>query len=766
MKCLLIIATCFACIPSWGFAATVSSLFARGYTVIPEPQKVSLGVGDFTFGEGWRLQLDNSVASNDVAVEALRDDLFTRFSLALNPSGRPVGVLSLRISPGTVQVGNAADRDKGKLANQAYQMELDNHSIKITANASTGLFYGVETLIQLIKPRAGALWLPQGTIQDWPDLQLRQIYWDDAHHLDRIDELKRALRQAAFYKINGFAIKLEGHFQYKSAPAVVEPYALSPAQLQELTNYGLRYHVQLIPYLDGPAHIAFILKHPEYAKLREFPESNYELCVTNPDSYKLLDGMFQDLLDANKGVDYFYLSTDEPYYLGLAHNSQCNEAERAQQLGSVSKLFVEFAAKAGGYLNDRGRKVIFWGEYPMKADDISSLPPFLINGEVYGPEFDRAFRKQRIRQMIYTSSEGEEKLFPDYFILPASQRLHGEYSGTPRVQDTFEKISYDTSRRDADLMGEINAGWADMGLHTETFWLGYVTASSAGWHPGTPDPRESMSTFYPLFYGPGVINMDKVYQLLSEQAQFWTDSWDPTPSKARKPIWGNSYEIYNPPKPAHDQTLPLPSAPENDLAYHSGWSGENENRISLSALSMQSNDTLIGLINENLRRARFNTYNLEVYLTIAQLCRQNLSMIDGVHRMDVALTSASTLKTKNPKEAIGEIDKALDIAESIWRERNVVLKNAEATWYKSWFPRIAEANGRQFLHALDDVKDHLPDRTVDLSYLVHRERLLPFGAWVNAIQAARNQFAAAHHMPVRNSSFDWSDLVAEAEHPR
>lgn len=760
------IVSCLTCTSSLAFAATVSPLFGRGYTVIPEPQEVSLGATDFEFGAGWRLQLDKSVAPDDVAVEALRDDLATRFNLTLNSKGGPAGILSLRISPGTVQVGKAVDRDKSKLAEQAYQIELDKRSIKITANAQTGLFYGVETLIQLLKPHAGSFWLPEGKIHDWPDLQIRQIYWDDAHHLDHINELKRALRQSAFYKINGFAIKLEGHFQYKSAPALVEPYALSPAQFQELTDYGLRYHVQLIPYLDGPAHIAFILKHPEYAKLREFPESNYELCETNPDSYKLLDGMFQDLLDANKGVNYFYLSTDEAYYLGLAHNSQCNEAERARQLGSVGKLFAEFATKAGGYLHDRGRNVIFWGEYPMKPDDLPSLPPFLINGEVYGPDFDRVYRQQGIRQMIYTSSEGEEKLFPDYFILPAGRRLHDGYEGTPRVQDNFEKISFDSSRRDADLMGEINAGWADMGLHTETFWLGYVAASSAGWHPGAPNPRESMSTFYPLFYGPEVVNMDQLYQLLSEQAQFWTDSWDAAPSKARKPIWGNSYEIYKSPKPAHDQTLPLPSAPGNDLEYRSGWSAENEKRISLAADSMRHNEMLIGLINENIRLARFNRYNLEVYLTIAELCRQNLSMIDGIHRMDVALASASTLSAKNPKEAIGEIDKALDIANSIWRERNGVLKNSEATWYKSWFPRVAEANGRKFVHELDDVKDHLPDRTVDLSYLVYREKLLPFGAWVNAIQSARNQFEASHHMATRNDSFDWSDLAVSTEHTR
>jgi hypothetical protein len=738
-----------------GFADTVSPLFERGYRVIPEPQKVSLGDGDFRLDSSWHLDIDKSVASDDVAVEALRTDLAARVSLKLN-SGSAANLVSLRISPGSVQLGTALDRDKNKLAEQAYRIDLGPRIVKITANASPGLFYGVETLIQLIKPHSGSLWLPEGTIEDWPDLQLRQIYWDDAHHLDRVNELKRAIRQAAFYKINGFVIKLEGHFEYKSAPSLVEPYALSPEQFQELTNYGLRYHVQLIPYLDGPAHIAFILKHPEYAKLREFPDSNYELCATNPDSYKLLEGMFQDLLDANKGVNYFYLSTDEPYYIGLAHNSQCNEGERAQQLGSVGKLFAEFMDKAGGYLHDRGRKVIFWGEYPLKLDDLPSLPSYLINGEVYGPDFDRAFHQHGIRQMIYTSTEGEEKMFPDYFILPASRRLHGGYSGTPRVQDIFEKISSDSSRQNADLMGTINAGWADMGLHTETFWLGYICGTAAAWHSGSSGPRQLMSTFYPLFYGSEVVNMDRLYQLMSEQAQFWADSWDTVPSTARKPIWGNSYEIYETPRPAHDQVLPLPMAPTNDLEYRAWWTEENARRIALASDSMSDNENLIGLINENIGRARFNRYNLEVFLTIAQLYYQNLAMIDGIRRMDQALAAAANLKARDPKKAVGEVDRALSIAKSVWSERNEVLKSAETTWYKSWMPRVAEANGRRFLHELDDVKDHLPDRTVDLSYLVYREKLLPFGQWVNAIRSARNDFAAAHKLPPSTDTFDWS----------
>ncbi len=192
-------------------------------------------------------------------------------------------MIRLAVIPGSVAIGDTADRERAPLAEQAYFLALKPQSISIRANASTGLFYGVETLVQLIRSQDGRFLLPTADITDWPDLPLRVIYWDDAHHLEHLDVLKAAIRQAAFYKINGFSIKLEGHFQYQSAAPIVEPYALSPAELQELTDFGLRYHVQVIPYLDGPAHDAFILKHPEYAALREYPESNYEFCATNPE---------------------------------------------------------------------------------------------------------------------------------------------------------------------------------------------------------------------------------------------------------------------------------------------------------------------------------------------------------------------------------------------------------------------------------------------------------------------------------------------------
>ncbi|HEX6546011.1 MAG TPA: beta-N-acetylhexosaminidase [Bryobacteraceae bacterium] len=740
-------------------AETVSPLSGRGYAVIPEPQQVRLSGGDFVFSSAWRLQLMSGVKDGSAAVETLQGHLKNKDRVQLAGSGKTGPALVLEIKSGAVQPGASQDRDKAEIQKQAYRIVLRPTEVHITGNTETGLFYGVQTFLQLLKPASGALWLPQGEIVDWPDLEMRNIYWDDAHHLEKLDVLKEAVREASYFKINGFVIKLEGHFEYAHAPALVEPQALSPAQFQELTDYGLRYHVQVVPYLDAPAHIAFILKHPEYAKLREFPESNYELCMTNPDSLKLLYGMYDDLLAANRGVKYFYLSTDEAYYAGLADNSGCHEAQRAKELGSPGKVLAEFLTKTAGYLHDRGRSVVFWGEYPLKPEDIPSLPNYLINGETYGPKFDPEFRRHGMRQMIYTSTEGEERMFPQYFRLPSSRLLHPLQENTERIRDATHSVATNTARKDADLMGLVIAGWADMGLHPATFWLGYATITASGWKPWTVDASQAMSAFFPLFYGHDVTNMSRLYQLMSLQAQTWMDSWETVDSKSRKPIWGNSYKIFSPPEPAHDQSIPLPGVPSADLSYTAQWSKDNARRLGLANTSLVENDELLGLLNANLQRAESHRYGLAVFLSIARLCRQNLELLTGFGRIDHLLAQAAdSAKSGKADHALAQIDAALAAARAIRHERNVVLRDATATWYETWLPRVEEANGRRFLHELDDVKDHLPDRTVDMSYLVYRELQLPLDDWYRQTQQARNAYAAAHHLPQSTVPLSWKSL--------
>src|SRR5207248_6610012 len=121
--------------------------------------------------------------------------------------------------------------------------------------------------------------------------------------------------------------------------------------------------------------------------------------------------------------------------------------------------------------------------------------------------------------------------------------------------------------------------------------------------------------------------------------------------------------------------------------------------------------------------------------------------------------NASAAASRNQaKQAVQAVDPAINAARSIQFARNRALRDVTETWNKTWYPRVSEANGRKFLHEVDDVKDHLPDRTTDMTYLVYRELLLPFNEWIEQVRSARNQYAQAHQAAVRNEKFDWKDL--------
>src|SRR6185295_7938409 len=233
----------------------------------------------------------------------------------------------------------------------------------------------------------------------------------------------------------------------------------------------------------------------------------------------------------------------------------------------------------------------------------------------------------------------------------------------------------------------------------------------------------------------------RLYQLMSEQAQISDDTWEDVASTARPPIWGNSDKIFDPPQPAGDQslpTLPVPSA--GSLSIGHDWKQENSRRLEIASGALSDHDELLDLLHANLATVNDNRYNLEVFLSIAQIYRQSLEMIVDLGRISDQLKTAQTAAARGEaRDALSAIDEALDQAGEIHRRRNRALKAATETWYKTWFPRVAEANGRRYLDQVDHVKDHRPIRTLDMSYLIYRELLYPLGDWAAQTLDARNE---------------------------
>src|SRR5260370_1861196 len=122
-------------------ADTISPLYARGYTVMPQPQGVQLGPADFAFSGDWKLELQGA-RPDDIAVKTLEEELH------MGKSGQGAGTLRLVLAPNSAKVGQAQDRQRDALTGQAYKIDLGKDRIVVAANAPAGLFYGVVTLIQ------------------------------------------------------------------------------------------------------------------------------------------------------------------------------------------------------------------------------------------------------------------------------------------------------------------------------------------------------------------------------------------------------------------------------------------------------------------------------------------------------------------------------------------------------------------------------------------------------------------------------------------
>ena len=252
--------------------------------------------------------------------------------------------------------------------------------------------------------------------------------------------------------------------------------------------------------------------------------------------------------------------------------------------------------------------------------------------------------------------------------------------------------------------------------------------------------------------------MEKVYKFLSTQAEFWGKSWEWQPSKNRTPIFGYSAGVYDTPKLAKDQFLPALPVPSNmDLSLNKNWNSDNKVLLVAAEKFLQQNNELMNLLSNNLAKADYQHYNLQVLRSVAQLCRQNLTMLLNLQKINDLLKFSADAAGSNPPLAVLLIDQALDQVNNIRVERNEVLQSVTAVWYQDWFPRLEEANGRKFLDLVDDVKDHGPARTVDMSYLIYRQLKLPLGKWATEVLDARNQFAGKNNLPVRSETFNWNN---------
>ena len=658
---------------------TVTDLRIMGYAVFPTPQKVDLDRESIIIDGSWQILPERS------ASQKITNGLIKRAQELhnLNFSGTGTGRIELRINKDAVE-----DISDPERYGQAYKITIKQGNVVIEGNEEAGLFYGVQSFLQLLKPISeGKFQLPAGTITDWPDLELRFIHWDTKHHRDKMETLKRYIDWSAYFKINAIAFEMEDKYEYPSHPVIGGPNAFTKEEMHELTRYALDRFIQLIPNVQAPAHMGFVLKHKEFQHLRAEEESNYQACMCDEEAIELIFDLYQDMIDATPGVDYFFVSTDEVYYAGI-----CAKCKHEYNEDTRSQIWADYLNRVNQWMAERDRRVLAWVEYPLLPKDISQLPNGVIDGIMHPKKLQEWIdneNKAGIEQLSYSSMQGSEYLFPNYF--PTTYRGR-QIDG--RLSDTYGAV-LNLEAKGAGLIGTFAAAWDDAGLHNETFWLGWATVTQYGWTKSTPVLQQSTADFMDLFYGYDSQDMVEAYVLLEEGARFYEALWDRVPSKERGKGYGSSFgkgiggDL-------SDMLLLMPSNPSaNDLNLAPFFRFKYEQKIEEASLLLKKNDLLLSKLMQNITRVSYNSYNLEVLLAIALLERYTMETVLNLAKVEETLVAAS--KTYNdPAKVVHLLTNAYKLSGEIVKDQNIMWSDFTATWYKSRLPKNQNVAGKYF----------------------------------------------------------------------
>ncbi len=336
---------------------TTTALFNESIYLIPYPQEITLDGEDFLLGSELSIVLDKSATENDkftaaILAAQLKKEWGVSTVIADSPFGKSIILTHEEVSEKVTSLPE-------KKSQQGYQLNVEADQLIIRAKGEDGLFYGTQTLLQIIKKGNEGAFVPGMAITDWPDIPERACHYDTKHHQDKRSYVESFIRDLARYKINMLVWEWEDKFAYPSHPEIGAPGAFTMEEMQEITRYAKRYHVQLVPLVQGLGHVSFILKWPQYNDLREVAASNWEFCPLKEGSYELLFDLWEDAIEATPGSEYIHIGSDETYELGVCEQCQI----KSEEIGK-SGLYHLFTGRAGKHLHAKGRTVMCW-EGPM-----------------------------------------------------------------------------------------------------------------------------------------------------------------------------------------------------------------------------------------------------------------------------------------------------------------------------------------------------------------------------------------------------------------
>ncbi len=262
--------------------------------------------GTFTLGDSTSIVVEpGQLKACGSTARLLAHSLFVCCGIhpAITTSAPRTGYIELRLKPG----GHST-------ITEGYWLEV-RRTVTITSTTTHGLFNGTRTLIQYLHHGRS---IPEGITKDWPDYPFRGLMIDVARKYFTLRWLKDEIRNMANVKMDelhlhltddeGFRIQSTSHPKLNSFTSPIYTHN----EIAGLVKYGRRYHVEIIPEIDFPAHCGAILKvHPEL-RLASPTGTTFEndMDITKPGAVSLVKDLLREYLPLFPGK-YWHCGGDE-----------------------------------------------------------------------------------------------------------------------------------------------------------------------------------------------------------------------------------------------------------------------------------------------------------------------------------------------------------------------------------------------------------------------------------------------------------------------
>lgn len=500
--------------------------------LLPQPREILEADGTFLLAGATPVQYAAGSGGETIrTAESLVSGLHSHLGveLPLRPTAEPdeQATVSLLLIERDTSVfasrrfGNVSSEEVG---DQAYRLTISPERVVVAASSESGLFYGVQTLIQIAKA-TGRSW-PCLTITDAPVLPVRGLMLDVSRmKVPRLETLERLVTTMAHYKYNHFQLHTEHTFDFPRHPEIgANASPITPAEIIKLDRICRQHYIDLVPNLQSLGHQRALLSNPNYAHLAETPW-NWSLATSREESFELLDELFGDLLPAFSS-EWFNVNADEPWDYGRGQSAAMTERD------GIGSVFLYHIKRLQDLAAKHGRKIMIWADvlkyHPELAD---SLPKdILLLDWWYEPT-------ERYETVDLFAKAGRE-----FWVCPGTSSWSSLY---PRLDNAV--INVERFVRDgvaAGATGMLMTDWGDSGHYQQLShsWYPLLWAAECGW-TGSDTPHEEFQSAFSLqFFGDASGELARgLYRLGAAMTNDpnWSATWNTAVGLWEEPLLGD-----------------------------------------------------------------------------------------------------------------------------------------------------------------------------------------------------------------------------------